>query len=159
MSDSNAPQGMITVEEFAANKGMALEKVVSMIKEGFYHGQLVGEQWYVMADEQVAIDGNGVNISYRSEYETSRKVSRFLIGLGWFVVVMGVFAAIIGLADGFSSRRGMGLLGAIPGLIAVISGLFMVVAAQVTRATVDNADHTREILKLLQQRDAGVSRE
>jgi len=33
-----------------------------------------------------------------------------------------------------------------PGLGTVASGFLMIMGAQVTQATVDNADHTREIL-------------
>lgn len=51
MNDNEAPNGMVPVEEFAKRKGFAVERAVDMIRDGFYVGQLVGEQWYVREDE------------------------------------------------------------------------------------------------------------
>ena len=37
---------------------------------------------------------------------------------------------------------------------AVISGILIIASAQLVSATVDNADHTREILKIMQDRNS-----
>lgn len=151
MSEQQAPEGMISVEEFAEKRRMDVEKVIKMIRDGFYNGRLVGEQWYVMAEEMAQANGSIADGQYKSEYETSRKVSMIISGFGWLVFAIGIIAALAGLASGLQSRYGIGLMGVLPGIALLVSGLMMVVAGQVTRATVDNADHTREILALLKQ--------
>ncbi|MDB4528990.1 hypothetical protein N9193_03670, partial [Pseudomonadales bacterium] len=45
------PEGMIPVEEFAKVKGITPEKAISMIKDGFYMGRLVEEQWFASLNE------------------------------------------------------------------------------------------------------------
>ena len=81
---------------------------------------------------------------YRSEYEAARKVSAFISFLGWVLAALGIIAALIAASDG--DARFWAMVG------VAISGLFLVAAGQVTRATVDNADHTREILNLLRDK-------
>ncbi|MDK2779469.1 MAG: hypothetical protein KYX62_17630 [Pseudomonadota bacterium] len=48
---SEIPQGMIHVDEFARLKGLPSPKVIEMIRDGFYIGRKVGEEWYVNASE------------------------------------------------------------------------------------------------------------
>ena len=151
MSEQQAPKGMISVEEFAEKRNMDVERVIKMIKDGFYNGRVVGEQWYVMAEELPPVQEFGAGQQYKSQYETSRKVSMFISGFGWLVFAIGIIAALAGLVSGLQSRYGLGVMGVLPGIGLVVSGLMMVVAGQVTRATVDNADHTREILALLKK--------
>ena len=157
MSDMQTPEGMITVEDFAKRKGLAPDKVVKMIKDGFYVGRVVGEQWFVDPAELSGTNAtpkNQKSIFYRSEYETARKVSMFISFLGWVVFAGGVIAAFAGMASGLQSRYsgGVSILAVLPGLGIAVSGLFLVAAGQATRATVDNADHTREILSLLREK-------
>lgn len=45
----------------------------------------------------------------------------------------------------------MPLLAMLPGIGVAVSGLFLVASGEVMRASVDNADHTREILKVVSQ--------
>jgi len=81
-----------------------------------------------------------------SKYGTARGVSAFGEVLGWLLVVIGVFLLITAVANE------MGVLGLTVAASTSIAGLFLVMAAQFVRATVDNADTTREILRLLQRR-------
>lgn len=157
MSDPNAPEGMIYVEDFAKRKGIAPDKVIAMIKDGFYVGRVVGEQWYVDPSELSGASKSTKPTTgplYRSEYETARKVSMFISFLGWLVFAGGVMAAFAGIASGLQSRYGGGvsILALLPGLGIAVSGLYLVAAGQVTRAIVDNADHTREILTFLREK-------
>lgn len=48
---SSAPEGMIPVEEFAKLKGITASKAIDMVRDGFYVGRKVGEDWYVDASE------------------------------------------------------------------------------------------------------------
>ena len=47
MSNIQIPEGMISVEDFAKKKGLAPEKVIKMVKDGFYAGRIIDEQWFV----------------------------------------------------------------------------------------------------------------
>lgn len=48
---SEAPEGMIPVEEFAKLKGITPSKAIDMVRNGFYVGRKVGDDWYVDASE------------------------------------------------------------------------------------------------------------
>ena len=52
---TNAPEGMVSVEQFAKVKGNSPSKIIDMIRDGFYVGRKVGEEWYVDPSE---LDGN-----------------------------------------------------------------------------------------------------
>jgi hypothetical protein len=79
------------------------------------------------------------------KYKAAQGVSGFIELIGWLVVIGGGIVAI-GSVSG-------GALFLLPGIGITISGLFLVMGAQVTKATVDNANNTREIIKLLKRRD------
>lgn len=40
-------EGMVTVEEFSQSKDVAVDKIIEMIRNGFYEGRIVEDQWYV----------------------------------------------------------------------------------------------------------------
>jgi hypothetical protein len=42
---------MIPVEDFAKRKGHSVISAIAMIRDGFYVGQAVGEQWYALEDQ------------------------------------------------------------------------------------------------------------
>ena len=84
------------------------------------------------------------SFQYRSNYGTARGVSGFIAFIGWLVVFAGFIGIFLAIDTGVSALMF--------GLGTVISGLFLVMGAQVTQATVDNADHSREILNLLSQK-------
>lgn len=151
---TKVPEGMIPMEEFAKRKGIAPDKVIKMIKDGFYSGQLVGERWYVEPSEASAPDAgpkprSGPVAGEGSEYDVARLISKVMAFFGWLLVLVGLAAGALGIAAGIEARGGgMSILGILPGLGIAVAGLLLVAAGQVTRAMVDNADHTREILKL-----------
>lgn len=157
MANQKIPEGMIPIEEFGKRKGIKKEKVISMIKDGFYIGRVIDEEWYVeqseLKDSNKTIASNKPE-GYQSDYDVARKISEFISFLGWVVFAIGVTTAFICLISGTQSRYGeaVSFLAILPGLGVAISGLFLVAAGQVTRATVDNADHTREILKVVREK-------
>lgn len=67
--------------------------------------------------------------------------------IGWLVVVAGVIAIVMLLSN--MGSRYFSLAGILPGVGTLISALFMIMGAQVTKATVDNADNTRELVSLM----------
>ena len=79
----------------------------------------------------------------KSDYGVTRFVSSVISGLGW--VLFGLIA--LGTAVSFYAEPNPMIL--FVGVPSAISCLFLVAAGQLTRATVDNADNTREILFLL----------
>lgn len=152
MNNQNVPDGMISVEKFSQQKGITNEKAISMIRDGFYSGRIVGEQWYVNTNE---LDANKINSpkinTYlnNSNYSTGRAVASFISGCGWFIVFVGVILTLV-LSN---STYNFNFLAILPGISMAIVGLFMVATGQVTKATVDNADHTREIMLYLKERN------
>ena len=84
-------------------------------------------------------------VNYKTDYGVARGVCSLVSFLGWLLVFGGVIVALT--AIGGSSRYGsVSLIAMLPGLGTAVSGFMMIMGSQVTRATVDNADHTREIL-------------
>jgi len=62
-----APEGMIPIKDFANQKEIDESKVIQMIREGFYSGRKVGQQWFVNANElkdgeSVQTDENNQNV-------------------------------------------------------------------------------------------------
>ena len=91
------------------------------------------------------------NNTYRSDYEVTRLIASSISFLGWAIFIGGVVLALMGMSSGapMCLRFVFSLL---PALGVAITGLFLVVAGQVTRATVDSADHTREILSIIKEK-------
>lgn len=84
---------------------------------------------------------------YNSDYGAARGISSFISGVGWFVVIIGIFIALAGTGQGSA-------LAILPGIGLAVAGIIVVASGQVTRAAVDNADHTREILTILKEHTA-----
>lgn len=49
------PEGMITVEAFASRSDLASDEIIDMIRNGFYVGQVVDNQWYIDPDSVVTV--------------------------------------------------------------------------------------------------------
>ena len=47
----NDSQEYIPLQEFASSKGLAEEKVIAMIRDGFYSGRKQGDDWFVHSSE------------------------------------------------------------------------------------------------------------
>ena len=77
-------------------------------------------------------------------YRTAWLGGRFLAGAGWLLTLLG----LAGGAAAAWLRKDVELL--LIGAVSGVSGLFMVVAGQAVRATVENANQTREILRVLE---------
>lgn len=45
------PDGMIPVADFARLKGIDEKKIIEMIREGFYNGRKIGDDWFVEQSE------------------------------------------------------------------------------------------------------------
>ena len=60
---TDTPEGMIPVIEFAKLKGMKPEKVIDMIRDAFYVGRKVDEEWFI--DKSELQEGNSKQKSNR----------------------------------------------------------------------------------------------
>ncbi|HFQ5018332.1 TPA: hypothetical protein ACGUP9_004422 [Vibrio vulnificus] len=92
------------------------------------------------------------NIAYESKYKTAQLVSKIISGFGWFIFTLGIIGLLMSLGAGntrFGFSMSQFIAVAAPGFVALISGLFLVAAGQVMKATVDNADHTYQIFSHL----------
>jgi hypothetical protein len=90
---------------------------------------------------------------HKTDYVLTRRVCTVVAFIGWLVVGIGCIVASFAIINvGGFGMNATPLV--ITGFAAALSGFFTIMGSQVTRATVDNADHTREILfAISQQRD------
>ena len=117
-----------------------------------------GEGVELTKQDKNPINESQTNVSsVTSNYEVAQKIATIMSFIGWTIVVIGVMVALVGSA-GMSqnpyARGGSAIIGLLPGIGMSISGFFLVAGAQVTRAMVDNADNTREILNLMREQRA-----
>lgn len=126
---SDAPEGMIPVEEFAKLKGITESKAIDMVRDGFYVGRKVGDDWYVDVSEStnsaskpsktkgsVVVSSNGstnevvvtdIQMSFISMVVFMVKwviasIPAFIILFIIFTVVAAIFGGLVG---GISSSR------------------------------------------------------
>ena len=93
--------------------------------------------------------------THERSYTTARAVYAFEEFVGWTIAFIGALFALAaflysGLGTPFSSMPAFLLhAGAtVPGLVAVVAGVFSVANSQTNRAIVDNAELTRDILAI-----------
>ena len=82
--------------------------------------------------------------SYSSTYGVARGLATLTELLGWLIVVGSV---VLGFVASDWYLTGVELLLAVSGMVLV--GLSVIMGAQIVRATVDNADHTGEMLAIM----------
>ena len=51
VSDSNIPEGMIPIGEFAKRKGISPDRAIDMVRDGYFVGQKIEGSWYVKRDQ------------------------------------------------------------------------------------------------------------
>lgn len=87
-------------------------------------------------------------------YETARRFFGFLEFMAWLIVLLGIGGAIIGLMIASDVAKyqhvpgALTLIGLIPGLFVLFLGVIGIVLAQSSRASVDTAELTGQILKV-----------
>ncbi|WP_146176291.1 hypothetical protein [Rhodovulum kholense] len=95
---------------------------------------------------------------YERSYGTGRFVCALIEIFGWLLVTLGIIASIVGFAvgggfepGGFGSSSGSVLprfLSAAPGLLTVTIGLISIMLTQQTKAILDTAEMTRDLLAI-----------
>jgi len=86
------------------------------------------------------------NAPIPTKYGTARGVAVFGELIGWFLTIFGIVLVTLALT------KDVGLTGVASASAISIAGLYLVMMGQFVRATLDNADNTREICRLLDKR-------
>jgi hypothetical protein len=90
-------------------------------------------------------------IDYTSTYDTTRMIASFVSFIGWVIAVISVMIVLVSLEQIFKENSGIGLMGLFPSLAGFASGLFLVMSGQVTRALVNTADNTGQMLAVMKR--------
>ena len=100
---------------------------------------------------KVAIEKTEEKIEF-SDYGVARVIAKIIAFMGWIMIVLGLIdIGYAGVHIHGTKNIDVILVIALPGIGMIITGLFLIVAGQITRATVNNAGHTRQILLHLRQ--------
>lgn len=127
----------VPVEEFAEYKGMTSEKVIQMIKDGFYVGRIMDEKWYVSFSE---LDGQNQNATNSSDIFNWAKWALYAqIGISIIAIISGFMeyelltnfksgnfvseASAVAAAESNDTRQGA--VGVIQFLVFIISGIII----------------------------------
>lgn len=86
-------------------------------------------------------------------YQAARGLFNFVGGIAWFAVIGGGLVALLGGSAAASAARSGNelmamLLGGAPGAILAAVGFFILVHIQTSRAAVDTAEFTQQMLKV-----------
>ena len=81
------------------------------------------------------------------KFKTLLDYGKFISGLGWVVIIIGIIAIIVGFANG--SEVGVGI--AIGSIIFIILGIVMVASGQLISCFVSIEKNTRATYELLKQ--------
>ncbi len=89
---------------------------------------------------------------YTTTYGTARMIAQFVSFVGWVVVAISGIILFVSLAKSSGSNGNIALMGIFPSCGGIISGLLLVMAGQMTRATVDTADNTGHMLVIMKSK-------
>lgn len=95
------------------------------------------------------------NIQEQSnDYGVSITVAKIISFFGWISVIAGIVLIIIALAEAAQSGRfGIGtMMALIPAFGAIVGGLVVVITGQVSRAVMDNANYSKQMLDEMRNR-------
>ena len=91
-------------------------------------------------------------VNYTSTCATSRTIAILVSFVGWIVVGIGILIFIASLTKESSNDGRFDLKGLLLFQEVVISGLVLVMTGQLTRATIDTADNTCQMLSIMRGR-------
>jgi len=86
------------------------------------------------------------------DYGIAKIIAKIISFTGWLTLFAGfvVVGYAIAHSKGYENIDVI-LVIILPGIGMIVTGLFLIVAGQITRATVDNATHNKHILMLLKR--------
>jgi type II secretory pathway predicted ATPase ExeA len=91
-------------------------------------------------------------LDYTSTSGTSRMIASLVSFLGWVIVAISVLILLFSLVGSLKENSGLALMGLFPSLAGIISGLLLVMSGQLTRALVDAADNTGQMLAIMKNK-------
>lgn len=90
---------------------------------------------------------------YQSSYQTARSILGFVTAIGWITAAVGVIVLLMAIsamgADRYGPGEAIAIARGVSGGLAFVGGLVTVAFAQVQFATLDQADISREMLRLM----------
>ncbi|WP_108126469.1 hypothetical protein [Saccharospirillum mangrovi] len=126
---------LIPVERFAEQKGMDTDKVIRMIKDGFYSGKLIEGQWYVDGSESTDLS--------RDQIKPPKRYGKIIVTvmyvLGWIGVAVGSISYFWSLWSWIIKGDSTAMILAINSVGVVASSLLTVILALLMRAVFDIA--------------------
>ena len=150
----------IVMAESEGNEKRALKLIDQMLKDYPYvkEAELAKDVRFRINYKNA---GAGVkkksNTSSKTDYGAARTILGLMSFWGWVLVTLGGLAVLSGIVISLdSSYNSPGIVVGMPltiaGVFGAISGIFMVANVQLTRSSIDHADHSREILELLRKK-------
>lgn len=94
-------------------------------------------------------EGLQAHPGYISTYRTARRVAELISAIGWILSAIGALVALISLLPILKGYAGVGGAVLMFSLGGAMAGLLLVSMGQITRAAVDTADHTGEMLAIM----------
>jgi general secretion pathway protein A len=91
-------------------------------------------------------------LDYTSTSGTSRMIASLVSFLGWVIVAISVLILLFSLVGSLKENSGLALKGLFPSIAGIISGLLLVMSGQLTRALVDMADNTGQMLAIMKNK-------
>jgi general secretion pathway protein A len=91
-------------------------------------------------------------LDYTSTSGTSRMIASLVSFLGWVIVAISALILLLSLVGSLKENSGLALMGLFPSLAGIISGLLLVMSGQLTRALVDTADNTGQMLAIMKNK-------
>ena len=145
--DVSSLKQLKTENDYARGQGievsqLLIEREDKQITIEILPAEDVGITW---AQEQQG-DDQSAGASHESKYGTTRSLCSFLALVGWLLVFVGVIILGTEANSELNHYQHFDLNALLPGIGIAIGGLITIMGAQTTKATVDNADQTREIL-------------
>lgn len=90
---------------------------------------------------------------YQNSYQTARSILGFVTVIGWIAAGIGVIVLLMAIsamgADRYGPGEAVAIARGVSGGLAFVGGLVTVAFAQVQFATLDQADISREMLRLM----------
>ena len=109
-------------------------------------GKKFSEIYPDIASDKI-ISVTNINEQATNDYGTAIFMAQFVSFIGWIAVLVGSFIVIMALAPMLKSgEMGLEVLAVAPSLSVFIVGLILVVLGQTSRAVLDNANYSKQML-------------
>ena len=118
------PDGMIPIEKFAEQKKISVDKVINMIKDGFYTGRKIDDNWFI--DNSELEEKNTKTSVKEKQLPLAIGLNLLFPGVGYMYMgkwIVGIFALLLIL--GIFATTGAGSIGLVWLSINIIMAIDM----------------------------------